>query len=212
MKKYGTDQTWDLSSVELKYSTKINTSSQILFEPSTRPQSLWSGRVEIGMWSPWLNVKTCSVNKGETLIQFLTMSVLSRCLCHPSPWSGLPENWLKARWSQPLSSMVGRILFRSTPGGFKACLIWWLFTKNSVTWWLESLYRWGLDSRVANQICKSLKRLGATLYFAGPDEWRSKEFRFMEVSSLSMKFQWRSRCDVFFACATRTSWLRITFL
>ena len=39
------------------------------------------------------------------------------------------------------------------------------------------MYRWGLGSLTCGKIkYANLERLGATLYFAGPDEWRSAEF------------------------------------
>ncbi len=170
------------SKTELKYPLRWRStlsSQTFFFEPSTRTHksSLWSGRVEIGMWSPWLwcEDKFCET-KGETLLRynFWPCRSWSRCPCHPSPWKSLQQ--LLESPTITASIVNGGDLSTPKPKLF----VWfgWLFTKSSVTLMAWKFVSPDLDhSRVAKSNMQNLETFGSNpFYFAGPDEWRSAEF------------------------------------
>ena len=152
--------------------------SNLFFESSTRThKSFEVAEIKLGLHLLDFDVKTSSVNKGETLYDtILTLSALGVDACvirHPevdyyrelidSPTITTSIiNGGDGSGQHPSQSLLDLMTIYQEFGhfdGLKVCIAG------------------DLDhSRVAKSNMQILKRLGATLYFAGPDEWRSAEF------------------------------------
>ena len=97
--------------------------SNLFFEPSTRTHKAFEvAELKLGCDLLDFDVKTSSVNKGETLYDtILTMSALGVDVCvirHPEV--DYYKELVESQRSQPLSSMVGTVQVNTQA---KACLI-----------------------------------------------------------------------------------------
>lgn len=178
----GIDQTWDWVQNGAKAAYEDQWHVQCFFEPSTKiPQSLWSGRVEIGCIS-WLDVKTSFRTKGKTLYdtiwpcQLLEMSVPSVTL----KWT-TTKNWLKAPPIMFHRQWWGR--FRLPPAKAVDLMT---TTKNSVT-----LIAWKFVSPVTWITTWQNRMQNLETFGSNPLRSRRMEkcgnLKTMEPSSLSMK-------------------------
>ena len=152
--------------------------SNLFFEPSTRTHKAFEvAELKLGCDLLDFDVKTSSVNKGETLYDtILTMSALGVDVCvirHPEVdyYKELVEsptittsivNGGDGSGQHPSQSLLDLMTIYQEFGRFEG---------------LKVAIAGDLDhSRVAKSNMQILKRLGAELYFAGPEEWRSQEF------------------------------------
>ena len=152
--------------------------SNLFFEDSTRThKSFEVAEIKLGLERLDFDVKTSSVNKGETLYDtILTLSALGVDVCvirHPevdyyreliaSPTITTSIiNGGDGSGQHPSQSLLDLMTIYEEFGHFKG---------------LKVAIAGDLDhSRVAKSNMQILKRLGAELYFAGPEEWRSQEF------------------------------------
>ena len=152
--------------------------SNLFFEDSTRThKSFEVAEIKLGLERLDFDVKTSSVNKGETLYDtILTLSALGVDVCvirHPevdyyreliaSPTiTASIINGGDGSGQHPSQSLLDLMTIYEEFGHFEG---------------LKVTIAGDLDhSRVAKSNMQILKRLGAELYFAGPEEWRSQEF------------------------------------
>ena len=152
--------------------------SNLFFEDSTRThKSFEVAEIKLGLERLDFDVKTSSVNKGETLYDtILTLSALGVDVCvirHPevdyyreliaSPTITTSIiNGGDGSGQHPSQSLLDLMTIYEEFGHFEG---------------LKVAIAGDLDhSRVAKSNMQILKRLGAELYFAGPEEWRSQEF------------------------------------
>ena len=169
--------------IEFKNGAKANYDEQhivanLFFEPSTRTHKAFEvAELKLGCDLLDFDVKTSSVNKGETLYDtILTMSALGVDICvirHPEVdyYKELVEsptittsivNGGDGSGQHPSQSLLDLMTIYQEFGHFEG---------------LKVAIAGDLDhSRVAKSNMQILKRLGAELYFAGPEEWRSEEF------------------------------------
>ena len=149
--------------IEFKNGAKVHYDEQhivsnLFFEPSTRTHKAFEvAELKLGCDLLDFDVKTSSVNKGETLYDtILTMSALGVDVCvirHPE---------VDGSGQHPSQSLLDLMTIYQEFGRFEG---------------LKVAIAGDLDhSRVAKSNMQILKRLGAELYFAGPEEWRSQEF------------------------------------
>ena len=152
--------------------------SNLFFENSTRThKSFEVAEIKLGLERLDFDVNTSSVNKGETLYDtILTLSALGVDICvirHPevdyyreliaSPTITTSIiNGGDGSGQHPSQSLLDLMTIYEEFGRFEG---------------LKVAIAGDLDhSRVAKSNMQILKRLGAELYFAGPEEWRSQEF------------------------------------
>ena len=166
--------------IEFKNGAKVHYDEQhivanLFFESSTRTHKAFE--LKLGCDLLDFDVKTSSVNKGETLYDtILTMSALGVDVCvirHPEVdyYKELIEsptittsivNGGDGSGQHPSQSLLDLMTIYQEFGHFDG---------------LKVAIAGDLDhSRVAKSNMQILKRLGAELFFAGPDEWRSAEF------------------------------------
>ncbi len=138
-----------------------------LSRSTTYAQSIWSGWVEIRLWPLdfWCENELCK--QGRNLYDtILTMSLLSWYLRHPSPRSRSLQaiDWKSNHHS--LNCQRGEMDPVNTQVKVR------LDDHLSRVWsfWWTCLYRWWLDHSRVSKSNMQFKRLGATLYFVGPDE------------------------------------------
>lgn len=152
--------------------------SNLFFEDSTRThKSFEVAEIKLGLERLDFDVKTSSVNKGETLYDtILTLSALGVDVCvirHPevdyyreliaSPTITTSIiNGGDGSGQHPSQSLLDLMTIYEEFGHFEG---------------LKVAIAGDLDhSRVAKSNMQILKRLGSELFFAGPEEWRSQEF------------------------------------
>ena len=164
--------------------------SNLFFESSTRThKSFEVAELKLGLDLLDFDVKTSSVNKGETLYDtILTLSALGVDACvirHPevdyyreliaSPTITTSIiNGGDGSGQHPSQSLLDLMTIYEEFGHFEGL-------KVAIAGDLN-------HSRVAKSNMQILKRLGAELYFAGPEEWRSEEFehygRFVSIDEV----------------------------
>lgn len=153
--------------------------SNLFFESSTRThKSFEVAERKLGLDVIEFDAKTSSVNKGETLYDtVLTLSALGVEICvmrhqdvayyqelidSPTITASI-VNGGDGSGQHPSQSLLDLMTIYEEFGQFQG---------------LKIAIAGDLDhSRVAKSNMNILKRLGAELYFAGPDEWRSEEFQ-----------------------------------
>ncbi|KXU13763.1 Aspartate carbamoyltransferase [Streptococcus oralis] len=152
--------------------------SNLFFEDSTRThKSFEVAELKLGLDMVDFDAKTSSVNKGETLYDtILTMSALGVEVCvirhsqedyyrqliaSPTITASL-INGGDGSGQHPSQSLLDLMTIYEEFGHFEGLKI-------AITGDLN-------HSRVAKSNMQILKRLGAELFFAGPEEWRSQEF------------------------------------
>lgn len=152
--------------------------SNLFFESSTRTHKAFEvAELKLGMDLLDFDAKTSSVNKGETLYDtILTMSALGVDVCvirhpHVDYYKELIEspsincaivNGGDGSGQHPSQSLLDLMTIYEEFGHFDGLKI-------AIAGDLS-------HSRVAKSNMMILKRLGAELYFAGPEEWRTPEF------------------------------------
>lgn len=152
--------------------------SNLFFENSTRThKSFEVAELKLGLDMVDFDARTSSVNKGETLYDtILTMSALGVEVCVIRHWEEdyyrpLMEspgitcsivNGGDGSGQHPSQSLLDLMTIYEEFGRFEGLKI-------AIAGDLS-------HSRVARSNMQILKRLGAELYFAGPEEWRSEEF------------------------------------
>lgn len=169
--------------IEFKNGAKAHYDEQhiianLFFEPSTRTHKAFEvAELKLGCDLLDFDSKTSSINKGETLYDtILTMSALGVDVCvirHPEVdyYKELVEsptittsivNGGDGSGQHPSQSLLDLMTIYQEFGHFDG---------------LKIVIAGDLDhSRVAKSNMQILKRLGAELYFAGPEVWRSEEF------------------------------------
>lgn len=152
--------------------------SNLFFEDSTRThKSFEMAELRLGMGMIDFDARTSSVNKGETLYDtILTMSALGVDICvvrHPDVdyYKQLIDsptiqtsivNGGDGSGQHPSQSLLDLMTIYEEFGSFEGLKI---VIAGDIT-----------HSRVAKSNMQILKRLGAEIYFAGPEEWYSSEF------------------------------------
>ena len=152
--------------------------SNLFFENSTRTHKAFEvAELKLGLDLLDFDAKTSSVNKGETLYDtILTMSALGVDICvirhpHVDYYKELVEsptittsivNGGDGSGQHPSQSLLDLMTIYEEFGKFEGL-------KVAIAGDLS-------HSRVAKSNMMILKRLGAELYFAGPEEWRTAEF------------------------------------
>ncbi|MEW4353923.1 aspartate carbamoyltransferase catalytic subunit [Streptococcus pneumoniae] len=169
--------------IEFKNGSKVSYEDQhivsnLFFESSTRTHKAFEvAELKLGLDLLDFDSKTSSVNKGETLYDtILTLSALGVDVCvirHPEVdyYKELIEsptittsivNGGDGSGQHPSQSLLDLMTIYEEFGHFDGLKI-------AIAGDLK-------HSRVAKSNMMILKRLGAELYFAGPDEWRTAEF------------------------------------
>ncbi|KXT75194.1 Aspartate carbamoyltransferase [Streptococcus sp. DD10] len=152
--------------------------SNLFFENSTRThKSFEVAELKLGLDMVDFDTKTSSVSKGETLYDtILTMSALGVEVCVIRHWEedyyrplieseGITTSIVNGgdgSGQHPSQSLLDLMTIYEEFGKFEGLKIAIAGDLN--------------HSRVARSNMSILKRLGAELYFAGPEEWRSDEF------------------------------------
>lgn len=152
--------------------------SNLFFESSTRThKSFEVAEKKLGLEVIEFDAKTSSVNKGETLYDtILTMSALGVDICvvrhsEVDYYKDLIDsrtiqtsivNGGDGSGQHPSQCLLDLMTIYEEFGGFEGLKI---AISGDIT-----------HSRVAKSNMQVLKRLGATLYFTGPEEWYSSEF------------------------------------
>lgn len=152
--------------------------SNLFFEDSTRThKSFEMAELRLNMKVIDFDARTSSVNKGETLYDtILTMSALGVDICvirhseveYYKPLIASPTiqtaivNGGDGSGQHPSQSLLDLMTIYEEFGTFEGLKI---TIAGDIT-----------HSRVAKSNMQILKRLGADLFFAGPEEWYSKEF------------------------------------
>lgn len=152
--------------------------SNLFFEDSTRThKSFEVAELKLGLDVVDFDTKASSVNKGETLYDtILTMSALGVEVCVIRHWE---EDYYRPLMESP--GITASIVNGGDGSGQHPSQS----LLDLMTIYEEFGHFDGLKiaiagdlshSRVARSNMQILKRLGAELYFAGPEEWRSEEF------------------------------------
>lgn len=152
--------------------------SNLFFEDSTRThKSFEMAELRLNMEMIDFDARTSSINKGETLYDtILTMSALGVDICvirhseveYYKPLITSPTiqtaivNGGDGSGQHPSQSLLDLMTIYEEFGTFEGLKI---AIAGDIT-----------HSRVAKSNMQILKRLGADLFFAGPEEWYSKEF------------------------------------
>ena len=169
--------------IEFKNGAKVHYDDQhivsnLFFESSTRTHKAFEvAELKLGLDLLDFDAKTSSVNKGETLYDtILTMSALGVDICvirhpHVDYYKELIEsptiatsiiNGGDGSGQHPSQSLLDLMTIYEEFGRFEGL-------KVAIAGDLS-------HSRVAKSNMMILKRLGAELFFAGPEEWRTSEF------------------------------------
>lgn len=152
--------------------------SNLFFEDSTRThKSFEMAELRLGMGMIDFDARTSSVNKGETLYDtILTMSALGVDICvirhsevdyykqlidSPTIQTSI-VNGGDGSGQHPSQSLLDLMTIYEEFGGFEGLKI---VIAGDIT-----------HSRVAKSNMQVLKRLGAQIFFTGPNQWYSEEF------------------------------------
>ncbi len=154
-----------------------NVCCQLIFEASTRTRcSFEMAEQQLGLTTIPFEVTTSSVQKGETLYDTIetlaSIGVQSVVIRHPQDryYEALQEkvsipiiNAGDGCGQHPTQCLLDLLTIRQEFGSFKGL-------KVAIVGDLR-------HSRVARSNAEMLTKLGATVYFAGPEEWKDEENR-----------------------------------